>query len=165
MRDAVGRVLGEARAFRCETRAFVQACRFERHAPSSAGSARTLHLGRLFEPAQRPTGFSKHLTAHGRSPVPRSIVLSEHVDYWNRLARTDAFSSVLFTQRQQDYVTLFHLDSARRNWSLMAGGFTLVLAKSSAASAAVIRRITLSFLWDRGFRLAENKYDNGLHRE
>ena len=40
------------------------------------------------------------------------IVLSEHVDYWNRLGWADRFSSSLFTQRQQDYVTRLHLDSA-----------------------------------------------------
>jgi hypothetical protein len=39
------------------------------------------------------------------------IVLSEHVDYWNRLGWRDPFSSAQYSGRQSEYASKFHLDS------------------------------------------------------
>ena len=40
------------------------------------------------------------------------IPLAYHVDYWNNLGWKDPFSSQAWTQRQMEYVRLFHLESA-----------------------------------------------------
>jgi hypothetical protein len=68
----------------------------------------------------------------------RIIVLSEHVDYWNRLGWTDPFSSALFTQRQQDYVTQFHLDGAYTPQLVVDGQKDVVGSDERAARAAIL---------------------------
>ena len=72
------------------------------------------------------------------------IVLSEHVDYWNRLGWTDPFSSALFTQRQQDYVTRLHLDSAYTPQLVIDGQKDVVGSDERAARSAILKAETHS---------------------
>lgn len=67
------------------------------------------------------------------------IVLSEHVDYWNRLGWTDPFSSTLFTQRQQDYVTQLHLDSAYTPQLVVDGQQDVVGSDERAVRAVILK--------------------------
>src|SRR6186997_2744530 len=39
------------------------------------------------------------------------LVLGYHVDYWNKLGWKDVFSDASFTQRQEYYSRIFHLNS------------------------------------------------------
>lgn len=70
------------------------------------------------------------------------IVLSEHVDYWNRLGWTDPFSSALFTQRQQGYATQFHLDSAYTPELVVDGQSDVVGSDERGARAAILKAET-----------------------
>jgi hypothetical protein len=72
------------------------------------------------------------------------IVLSEHVDYWNRLGWTDPFSSALFTERQQDYVRQLHLDSAYTPQLMIDGQKDVVGSDERAARSAILKAETHS---------------------
>jgi hypothetical protein len=69
------------------------------------------------------------------------IVLSEHVDYWNRLGWADPFSS-LFTARQQDYVARLHLDSAYTPQMVVDGRKDVVGSDERAVRAAIVQAQT-----------------------
>jgi hypothetical protein len=67
------------------------------------------------------------------------IVLSEHVDYWDRLGWRDPFSSPIFTQRQQEYVKQMHLDSAYTPELVVDGQSDVVGSDERQAQAAIVR--------------------------
>ena len=67
------------------------------------------------------------------------IVLSEDVDYWNRLGWTDPYSSPLFSQRQQKYVRRLHLDGAYTPQLVIDGQEDFVGSDERAVRAGILR--------------------------
>ena len=65
------------------------------------------------------------------------IVLSEHVDYWDRLGWKDSFSSAEYTDRQQDYTNKYRLDGVYTPQLVVDGRFGLVGSDGRAATSAI----------------------------
>jgi hypothetical protein len=65
------------------------------------------------------------------------IVLSEHVDYWDRLGWRDPFSSPQFSSRQYDYSRKFRLDGVYTPQLVVDGRIQLVGSDRSGAMAAI----------------------------
>jgi hypothetical protein len=65
------------------------------------------------------------------------IVLSEHVDYWNRLGWTDPFSSAEFSQRQSEYAQAFGGDDIYTPQMIVDGRMQFVGSNSSKARDAI----------------------------
>lgn len=65
------------------------------------------------------------------------IVLSEHVDYWNRLGWEDPFSSALYSARQQDYARKLHTDDVYTPQLVVDGRFGFVGSDERQALAAI----------------------------
>ena len=83
------------------------------------------------------------------SPVPgvEVIALGEHVDYWNHGGWADPFSAALFTSRQNDYSTAFHLDSVYTPQIIVDGKAQLVGSDGDAAASAIRRAARLPKAW------------------
>jgi hypothetical protein len=67
------------------------------------------------------------------------IVLSEHVDYWNRLGWNDPFSSSLYSARQGDYANRFLLEGPYTPQLVVDGRFQLVGSDRREAASAIDR--------------------------
>ena len=67
------------------------------------------------------------------------IVLSEHVDYWDRLGWTDPYSSPLFTERQQLYVRQLHLDGAYTPQLVIDGQSDVVGSDERGVRSGILR--------------------------
>lgn len=65
------------------------------------------------------------------------IVLSEHVDYWNRIGWTDPYSSPLFSARQQVYAQRFRLDGVYTPQMIVDGAAEFVGSDGRTAFSAI----------------------------
>jgi hypothetical protein len=64
-------------------------------------------------------------------------VLSEHVDYWNRLGWKDPFSAPLFSERQQGYAVLLRSDDVYTPQAVVDGRFAMVGSNRSNVLRAI----------------------------
>jgi hypothetical protein len=69
------------------------------------------------------------------------IVLSEHVDYWDRLGWRDPFSSSQYTARQEDYTNKYSFDGVYTPQLIVDGRFAFVGSDGRAASSAIQKAI------------------------
>jgi hypothetical protein len=69
------------------------------------------------------------------------IVLSEHVDYWDRLGWRDPFSSASNTSRQQDYTNKYNLDGVYTPQLVVDGRYGLVGSDAREVSSAIQKAI------------------------
>src|SRR5262245_57880614 len=79
--------------------------------------------------------FLKELSA-----ISGVIVLSEHVDYWNRQGWTDPFSSSSFTLRQQEYAR--RLGSEVYTPQMVVDGHWQFIGSDRDAAVAALREAT-----------------------
>lgn len=69
------------------------------------------------------------------------IVLSEHVDYWDRLGWKDPFSSPVSTARQQDYTNKYNLDGVYTPQLVVDGRYGLVGSDGRQVADAIQKAI------------------------
>src|SRR6516162_573115 len=69
------------------------------------------------------------------------IVLSEHVDYWDRLGWKDPFSSAKYTERQQEYTNRYRFDGVYTPQLVVDGRYGFVGSDSREASTAIQKAI------------------------
>ena len=74
-----------------------------------------------------------------KQPAPDAelIVLSEHVDYWDRLGWKDRFSSRQYSARQEEYASKYHLDGVYTPQLVVDGRFGFVGSDQRAALSAI----------------------------
>jgi hypothetical protein len=69
------------------------------------------------------------------------IVLSEHVDYWDRLGWKDPFSSPVSTARQQDYANKYNLDGVYTPQLVVDGRYGIVGSDGREVTNAIQKAI------------------------
>jgi hypothetical protein len=82
-------------------------------------------------------------TLDQKQPVPGAdlIVLSEHVDYWDRLGWKDPFSAPQYSARQEEYVSKLHLDDVYTPQLVVDGRFGFLGSDGHEAVTAIQKAI------------------------
>ena len=81
------------------------------------------------------------------------VGISEHVTYWNGHGWSDPFSSLAYTERQNDYSEKFHLEGVYTPQMVINGAEQIVgsdraaLLRAVQAEAAQHPRVSLRILW------------------
>jgi hypothetical protein len=101
------------------------------------------------DPAQRPV-LLELFTSEGCSSCPPAdklleglehtqpvVVMSEHVDYWNRIGWTDPYSSPAFSARQQAYARRFRIQGPYTPQMIVDGRVEFVGSDARQAIAAI----------------------------
>ena len=70
-------------------------------------------------------------------PAAELIVLSEHVDYWNRIGWTDPYSSRFYSERQSAYENRLHIDEPYTPQMIVDGTREFVGSNSQDAQEAI----------------------------
>jgi hypothetical protein len=71
------------------------------------------------------------------APGAELIVLSEHVDYWDRLGWKDRFSSLQYSSRQEEYASKYHLDGVYTPQLVVDGRFGFVGSDQRVVLSAI----------------------------
>jgi len=111
-------------------------------APPSASVQRVPVLVELFTSegcSDCPPADALLATLAAAHPISgaQAIVLSEHVTYWNHQGWSDPFSLEAMTQRQEDYVRRFGLDSSYTPQMVVDGTEQFVGSNARALIAAI----------------------------
>lgn len=125
--------------------------------PSSANSANAATSCEATATAATPAVLVELFTSEGCSTCPPAdklladfdqaqliegvpvIVLSEHVDYWDRLGWKDPFSSAEFSQRQTDYALALSMKDIYTPQMIVDGQTAFVGSKRDAAREAIVK--------------------------